>query len=335
MADDFLFSINAVFPIILVSAFGFLARKTGFIDDAFVKSGNKFCCRFGFFAMMFVNIYKIDNLSEIRWNVVLFAVLSIFVLFVIGLVWILIFEKVPAQKGVIHQAFYRSNYATIGIPLAFNIVGDEGLVLASLISAFSVPAFNILAVISLSAFNRPADGAKRENLAVHILKEIVKNPLIQGVALGMFCVIVRPLFGGWRFSTSNVRFIFKAFEALGSIAPWLSLIILGGQFKFSAVKRLLPQIVTGTVSRLVLAPAIGMAICIFLPPVFGFRNFTPSEYAALFALFATPEAVASIAMADQMNGDSELAGQILVWTTVFSAFTLFLFVAFFRYAKIF
>ena len=51
MLSDLLFSINAVFPIILVAAFGFIARKLNIIDDAFVKSGNKFCFRFGFFAM--------------------------------------------------------------------------------------------------------------------------------------------------------------------------------------------------------------------------------------------------------------------------------------------
>lgn len=335
MLSDLLFSINAVFPIILVAAFGFIARKLNVIDDAFVKSGNKFCFRFGFFAMMFVNIYKIESLDKIRWNVVLFAVISVLALFFIGLFWIVFFEKDPRQKGVIHQAFYRSNYATIGIPLAFNIVGEEGLLLASLISAFSVPAFNILAVISLSAFSRTESNGKKTNLFIHILKEIVKNPLIQGVALGMFCVIIRPFFGGWRFSTGNLKFIFKAFEALGSIAPWFSLIILGGQFKFSSVKRLLPQISVSVFARLILAPAVGMLICIFLPPIFGFPSFSSAEYASLFGLFATSEAVASISMADQMNGDSELAGQILVWTTVFSSLTLFLFVAFFRHIGIF
>lgn len=161
--------------------------------------------------MMFVNIYKIESLDKIRWNVVLFAVISVLALFFIG------------------------------------------LLLASLISAFSVPAFNILAVISLSAFNRTESNGKKTNLFIHILKEIVKNPLIQGVALGMFCVIIRPFFGGWRFSTGNLRFIFKAFEALGSIAPWFSLIILGGQFKFSSVKRLLPQISVSVFARLILA----------------------------------------------------------------------------------
>ena len=332
--NDLLFLLKSVFHIILVAVVGFIARKTGVIDEHFVKVGNKFCFKYGFFAMMFVNIYKIENLGEIRWNVVLFAVLVVLVLFIIGLFWILFCEKTPNQKGVIHQAFYRSNYATIGLPLAFNIIGDEGMILASLISAFSVPLYNILAVISLSIFNRD-ENKSVDNLAVHVCKEILKNPLIQGVVLGMFCVAIRPFCGSWRFSTSNFRFIYKAFDALGSMAPWLSLIILGGQFQFSAVKKLLPKIIISTFARLIVAPAIGMVICIFLPPVFGFPHFSPAEYAALFALYATPEAVASIAMADQMGGDSELAGQILVWTTIFSALTLFLFVAFFRHTGIF
>ena len=91
MLSDLLFSINAVFPIILVASFGFIARKLNIIDDAFVKSGNKFCFRFGFFAMMFVNIYKIESLDKIRWNVVLFAVISVLALFFIGLFWIVFF----------------------------------------------------------------------------------------------------------------------------------------------------------------------------------------------------------------------------------------------------
>ena len=46
MLSDLLFSINAVFPIILFAAFGFIARKLNIMDDAFVKSVNKFFFRF-------------------------------------------------------------------------------------------------------------------------------------------------------------------------------------------------------------------------------------------------------------------------------------------------
>ena len=76
-------------------------------------------------------------------------------------------------------------------------------------------------------------------------------------------VAIRPFLGSWRFSTSNLRFIFKAFDALGSMAPGLSLIIFGGQFQFSALKKLLPKILVCTFARLILAPVIGMTMCFF------------------------------------------------------------------------
>ena len=151
----------------------------------------------------------------------------------------------------------------------------------------------------------------------------------------MICLVIRPYTNGWRFSTGNLRFIYKAIDALGQIAPWFSLIILGAQFKFSSVKKLLPQITVSVIAKLFLAPIVGMSIVIFVPRLLGLQSFSGAEYAALFALFASPQAVASVAMADQMDGDSELAGQILVWTAVFSIFSLFVFTAFFKIIGIF
>lgn len=324
--DALLFSLNAVLPLLLLSVFGFYIKKQGIVSDAFLKDGNKFCFKYAFMAMMFTNIYNIKSINEIHWNVVFFAVIVILILFVIGFIYVVFFVKDPKQKGVVHQAFYRSNYATIGLPLAFNLFGTEGFRIAALISAFSVPLYNILGVISLSVFVEK----NNKHPVLFVLKNIATNPLIHGVLGGMLCVLLRPYFGEWRLSTGNLRFIYQTIDALGQIAPWLSLIILGGQFKFSSVKRLLPQITVSVFARLLLAPILGMCVVLFLPNYFGLNKFSPAELSALFALFAAPEAVASVSMADQMDGDSELAGQILVWTALFSVFSLFIFVALFR-----
>lgn len=332
MIDAFIFSLNAVFPLVLVSAFGFYLRQNGTFSDEFLRIGNKFVFKYGFFAMLFMNVYKIESFDVIQWHLILATVVAVLVLFLIGLVYIIFFVKDPKQKGVVHQAFYRSNYATIGLPLAFNIAGPEGLMMASLVSAFSVPLYNVLAVISLSAFNTDR---KRKDLFFHILKSIATNPLILGVVAGLIAIGIRPFCGEWRLSTGSLSFLYKSIDAVATIAPWFSLIILGGQFKFSAVKRLLPQITVSVLARLVLAPIVGMAISFCVAKICTGHLFSAPENAALFALFATSEAVASVAMADQMNGDYELAGQILVWTTLFSAFSLFLFVAFFRSIGIF
>ena len=67
-------------------------------------------------------------------------------------------------------------------------------------------------------------------------------------------------------------------------------------------------------------------------PVFGIGTafllfsgtFSGAQFAALAALFSAPVAVSSVPMAQEMGGDSKLAGQLVVWTTVFSAGTIFL-----------
>jgi predicted permease len=44
-------------------------------------------------------------------------------------------------------------------------------------------------------------------------------------------------------------------------------------------------------------------------------------------MFASPAAVSSYTMAQQMEGDADLAGQIVVFTTVFSLITLFFWIS--------
>ena len=63
--NPLIFSINAVFPLILVAAFGFYARKTNTLTEDFLNAGNKFCFKYGFFFMMFTTIYDIESFDEI------------------------------------------------------------------------------------------------------------------------------------------------------------------------------------------------------------------------------------------------------------------------------
>ena len=72
-----------------------------------------------------------------------------------------------------------------------------------------------------------------------------------------------------------------------------------------------------------LIPAIFLPIGIAL----GFRG---PELAVLIALFASPTAVSSFTMAQQMDGDAQLAGQLVVFGSLFSILTIFLWVFSFK-----
>ena len=78
--DALLFSLNAVFPLILLSALGFYIKSNGTVGEGFIQDGNKFCFKYAFMALMFTTIYNIESFAEIRWQVLIFALSSVLVL---------------------------------------------------------------------------------------------------------------------------------------------------------------------------------------------------------------------------------------------------------------
>lgn len=327
MFDTLSFSMNAVLPLVLLVVIGYVLRQKNFFTDDFLSTANKFCFRFCFFSTMFVSIYNIQSFDPKYADLVIFTIIALFSLIAIGVIYAMIFVKDPKQKGVMAQAFYRSNYAILGVPLVMNLFGENGVPCAAFVLACTIPIFNISAVILLSVF------IKNENnkiSLVSIIKKIAQNPLIEGIALGFVCQLLRPYLGGWTLKESNLRFVYRTIENLSKITTPFALIILGGQFKFSAARQLLPKITVAVFFRLIFAPCAGL----FAAHMF-FPHFGGPEFAALLPLFGSPAAVASAIMANQMHNDGELATQIVVWTTLLSGITIFILIAILRAIGIF
>ena len=118
-------------------------------------------------------------------------------------------------------------------------------------------------------------------------------------------------------------FIYNTLDNLKQVATPLALVVLGGQFEFSAVKGMSKEIIVGTVFRTVIAPLIGVGCAVLLSEFTPLVDFGQEEYPALIALFGTPVAVSSAIMAGEMGNDEQLAGQLVVWTSICSIVTLF------------
>jgi predicted permease len=121
----------------------------------------------------------------------------------------------------------------------------------------------------------------------------------------------------------DIPFVHSAVNQLKNIATPLALIVLGGQFEFSAVKGMAKEILVGTLWRLVVAPVLGIGLAILLTEYTSFLSFGPNEYPALIALFGSPVAVSSAIMAQQMGSDEQLATQYVMWTSLCSVVTIF------------
>lgn len=318
-------SANAIAPIILLVCIGyFLKRKLNFSED-FFKTGNRLVFNIALPTMLFYNIYSVKDLNNINWNSVLFAVgVTLFLFFCGWLTSLLIPER--RQKGVVWQCFYRANNAIIGIPLAIALGADSyALAILSILSAFCIFSFNILSVISLSAYT----GTKHKKFILSAVMSVVTNPLFIAIMLGLLTLVIRSAIPVSKSGTpvfsieNNIPFLYKAIKMISELCSPLSLIILGGMFSFEAISSLKKQIAVCTVSRLVIAPFIGLLLAILLKDALGFGS---AEFISFVAIFCPPVAVSSLAMASQMNNDDQLASQSIVWTTLFSVITVFIWV---------
>ena len=326
MLHIFQTAINAILPIILLILVGYWLRSAGMLTDAFVKAGNKLVFRVGLCCSLFVNVYNISDLSSISWSFIAYVILITVVLFGIGYLSAVATTNVMERRGVILQGVFRSNFAIIGLSLATALGGDEAASVASLVSAFILPIFNIMGVIALSLFVKQDTSSK--NSLKPVLISIAKNPMVLGALAGLLCILLREgqnkLFGETVFSIKrDLPFLFSAINNLKVMTTPLALIVLGAQFRFSAVKGMFKEIAVGTLWRIVIAPLVGVS-CALLVSRMGMFSCGVGELSTLIALFGAPAAVSTAVMAGEMGSDEQLATQMVVWTTIGSALTIFL-----------
>lgn len=318
---------NAVIPIVLLILLGYLLRQKGLLNENFVKTGNKLGFNVFLSTMLFVNVYSIESVEAIRWDVVLYCIPMIFVVFFGCMASLRFTTSVPERRGVILQGSFRSNMAIIGLSLSSALGGPEAVAVAAIVSAFTIPVMNILAVVALSLYVH--DGGQKKPSVKGILLNILKNPLIIAISLGLVCLVIRALqvrfFGEVVFSLSrDLKFFYTCLTNLKSVASPFALVVLGGQFTFGATKSFLREIIAGTVWRVIFAPLIAIGFAIFLSTHTSLLNFGANEYPALIALFGTPVAVSTAVMAGQMGNDEQLATQLVVWSSIASIATMFL-----------
>lgn len=305
--ESFFVAVNAVMPFLIYITFGYGVRRSGLVDEVFMKTLNKLIFRAFFPILMFNNLYKIESGFELDVKLVVLSVVSVLLLQSILLIVVPRLVKENPKRGVIIQAIYRSNFVLFAIPLTTSLFGEEGSVLASMMVAIIIPIYNVTAVIILEMFSGGKTSFK--TLAVNVCT----NPLILGALTGFIFFRLRIRMPEWMNGTV---------AQFADLTTPLALFVLGGTLHFSAIRGNLRYLVPSIVTKLIILPAIITAVA----ALFGFSNL---ERFVLFTMYATPVATASYSMAQNMGGDGELAGQFVVLSTAASVITIFIWVFFF------
>lgn len=306
--ENFLVAAGAVLPLMIYMAIGLLAKKRYQFTPQIISYFNKLV--FGVFmpCNMFVSIYFTDVGKVVKPSFVAFAVAALFAEYLVGFVLVTTFVKDNKKRGAMIQAFYRSNFILLGVPLVENLYGPENTALPLMLCAVIVPLYNILAVFTLETFRGGTFNIPK------ILLGVLKNPMILGAIAGLvFKLLPFPAPAA----------LLKCIKAIANSTTPFALIVLGASFTLQGAVGELKELVCTVFGRLVLAPAMVLSGALFL----GLRNV---ELATIMAMCTTPCAVASFAMAQQMDSDGELAGNCVIFSSALSCLTMFLWVLAFK-----
>lgn len=306
--ENLMISANAVLPMCLVMALGYGTRRLGWLRREEISTINKIAFRIFLPCLLYYNIYCSDLSGSFDPLLMAYAVGGVLLTFGLALGYTLLTEKLPERRGVLIQGMFRSNYVIMGIPVATALLGADQLGTVSILIAVIVPLFNMLAVVVLEVFR----GQKPKPL--HILGQIAKNPLVIGSVLGILTLVA-----GIRLP----HILEQTIQSVSAIASPLQLFLLGAFFQFSGLKTYRRELVTVSIAKLIVSPGLFLGLGALL----GFRDVA---FVSLIGIFASPTAVNSFTMAQQMGGDAELAGDIVVTTSAASILTMFFWIFLFK-----
>lgn len=308
-------SFEAILPVFILMLLGYILRLLKVTDKKGFDAANKLVFKVFLPTLVFYNIYEAESVKIFDVKLICFTVVGVVAVFVAGYFAVMGLSKENSKRGVMLQSFFRSNFAILGIPLVNYICGDSVSGLTSLMVAVIVPLFNIFAVVALERFR---DGNEKLNVP-RLIKGVATNPLIVGCFIGIIFLLL---------GIKLPAILEKSVKDISSIATPLAIIVLGSNFVFSSVKGYVRELAICVSTRLVIVPLIMLPIAVW----FGFSG---EALACLLITFASPVAVSSFAMSQQMGGDENLSAQIVVITSVLCLVTLFVWIFVLSYLGLF
>lgn len=305
--DNFIFSLNVTIPIFLVILLGYILRKMHFLTDEFVRDANKYVFVIALPVMLFRDIAGTDVRKDINVRFFLFCMIVTLVMFFLvwGIAKLTIKDKM--MIGAFAQAGARGSAAVLGVAFVENICGEIGMTPLMIVAA--VPFFNILSVIIL-VFNANSEVNRDYGRIKSACINIVKNPIIIGIVLGLLASLVRLPIGTIPARTLNY---------IAQTATPVALLAVGAGFDTKqAITRLKPALFA-TFIKLIGLPML------FLPLAYKI-GFAPSEMVAILIMLASPTTVSCYVMAKNMDNDDVLTSNVIVLTTLLSSVTLTLWI---------
>ena len=303
-------TITIVLPIFLVIGLGTLLKQFKLVDDTFLNLTNRLVYVVFLPLLLFYKIGTADFSHFFNGPLVIGSSLVIVLGFFLTYFYTGWANYSPAVRGSFCQGSFRGNLAYIGLAICLNAYGEDGLTKAGILMGFLVPVLNLFAILALLLPHQEENKGQLPNL---ILQTIL-NPLIIASFLGII----------WSYWTLPIPIIIDhSLKIITGLTLPLALLAIGGGFSFVRLKGDLKHAGLASTVKLILLPLLAVFLLVPL-------GVTGTDLGVGILMAGTPAATATYIMAQQMRGDAELAGSIVMLSTLVSAFSYTLLLLLFK-----
>lgn len=302
--SNFLFSINVTIPIFLVMVLGYFLRRIGMLNDNFVKISNKFNFTVTLPFLVYRDLANVDIAAVFDAKYVLFCAAATSAGFWGSWAVAKLFLKDKSCVGAFTQAAFRSSAAVMGLAFIQNIYGESAM--GSLMIIGAVPLYNIYSVLVLTFEGDYPEGERDVGKIRQAGINILKNPIIIAVVLGLIVGLLKnPL----------PHLLNSTVDNVAKMATPLALIGLGAGFEGrKALAKIKPTLGASFIKLIAQA-----AIFIPIAAALGFQG---EKMVALVVMLAAPATPSCYIMAKNMHNDGVLTASIVVATTLIASVTL-------------
>ena len=234
--------------------------------------------------------------------------LPLFTIFTVVLILILVYCVLVARllgldgasTAALTQGGMRHN-GFIGLAVLVDIFGLPGQELGALIIAVLLPSTNILSVLSVSFLVRK-NQPQQQFLSTLILKELLRNPMLVGVAIGLLLNVL---------SISIPTILDQSMDLVSRAALPLLLLGVGASLKMSSLRGRWLPLMAGLSAKLLVFPVL------FLGGAWWF-NLSPLVTVCVVVFGTLPTAVSAYPFIQQMGGNAKLMADIITLQTLAS-----------------
>jgi predicted permease len=286
-----------ILSLFLIGIIGFYGRKRNIIDATLTNGLSKLLLEITT-PLLIISSFNFKGGSELSGNAMKAFIYGLAIFIVTPIVVKPLLAKVEKRKrNILQFAMVFSNCGYMGIPLTAGVLGEEGVIYASIFNMY----FNIFVwTYGVKLFNDTKD--------IKGIKTLLKNPGIIAVIIGIVVMI---------FSIQIPSLLLETMKTVGGLTTPISMLIIGSLLAATDFRGALKDatIYYGSFIKLVLLPT-GLFL---ISALFHENSLVMKTFILMQAM---PGGAVTTLFAERFNKEKEYSAIIVSFSTLISMITI-------------